>query len=33
MRTIQFIAVGIIAIALATETIVKMVKEMKNETR
>jgi len=31
MRTIQFIAVGIIAIALATETIVKMVKDMKNE--
>jgi len=33
MRTMQFIAVGIIAIALATETVVKMVKEMKNEAR
>jgi hypothetical protein len=33
MRTIQFIAVGIVAVALTVETIVKIVKDMKNETR
>ena len=33
MRTIQFIAVGIVAVALTAETIIRLAKEIKNETR
>lgn len=31
MRTLQFIGVGIVAVALTAETILRLVKEMKNE--